>query len=290
MKIKKKKRQQKLEDGALLKQINAIFMEKRGYVFKMPPPGSKVVSLMSGGLDTTVVTAQLLDTFALEVYPIHFVRPMPAANPQKMEQSVRYFCNLFQKRYGKKCHKPVFLPLQFPVKQTEERILEDGQVILNSKTGQRRGIPFQPSAFIHETINFLYTLSSGEQKKIKTIFASTLASNVRWYAYESLASYRALNLEVCTMLSDFSWQITSLPIEKEMGWYKDKEDLIKEGKKLGLPLEYTYTCQKDLPVQCGRCIVCLMRRSAFKNAGVEDKTIYETNKREANQHLRKVRK
>lgn len=269
---------QSLEDLHLLKKIESIFKEKRGYIFRMPKPGSKVISLLSGGLDTTIVTSLLLDKYKLEVYPVHFLRPYPAANPQSVLRSASYFCNLFKRKYKTLCHDLIILPLQFPAKNIERSILNEGQVIINNKTGQRRGIPFQPSSFIHEIINYSYTLKTEEQRGIKTIFAATLASNVNWYAYESLTSYRALMLAVCIMLNDFSWQITSFPIEKEMGWYMDKHDLIQMGSYLNLPLEKTFTCQKDYRYQCGKCIVCLLRRVAFKKANLPDKTVYETNR------------
>lgn len=288
MDINKKFKGHKIEDIDLLHKIEEILISKRGYAFKMPPPGSTVISLMSGGLDTTVVTAMLLDKFKLQVYPVHFHRTMPASNPLSVFKSVQFFWNLFRKRYGKRCHELVTLPLQFPNKHLEEKILEEGQVILNSRTGQRRGIPFQPSAFAHETINYLYTLPKKDQRKIKNIFTATVRSNTNWYSYETLTAYRALTLEVCTMLKDFSWQITALPIEKNLEFYMDKEDLIQEGISLNLPLEYTFTCQQDLRYQCGVCIVCLFRRGAFYRAKVPDKTIYESDRKDIMGNIKRM--
>lgn len=278
VKIRKSIEGHKLEDPEVLQSVNSIFRRKRGYVFRMPKKGSKVISLMSGGLDTTVVTALLLDKYQFEVYPIHFIRTLPAANPKSMARSVDFFSDLFKKKYGSRFHDVIKLPLQFPAKKTETAILSVGQVILNNKTGQRKGIPFQPSAFAHEIVNYIYTLNLKEQKAIRTIFAATLVSNTNWFAYETLTAYRVLNLEVCTMLSDFSWQITAFPIERELGWCMDKQDLIREGIRLNLPLEHTFTCQKDFRYQCGRCIVCIQRRIGFKEAGINDKTIYESSR------------
>lgn len=105
---------QRLEDNLLRKNIENILIQKRGYAFKMPKPGSKVISLMSGGLDTTVVTALLLDKYKLEVYPIHYRRPYPAADAKSVMRSVGYFSRYFKKRYPRQFHEPKIIDLEFP--------------------------------------------------------------------------------------------------------------------------------------------------------------------------------
>lgn len=271
---------QRLEDNLLRKNIENILIQKRGYAFKMPKPGSKVISLMSGGLDTTVVTALLLDKYKLEVYPIHYRRPYPAADAKSVMRSVGYFSRYFKKRYPRQFHEPKIIDLEFPSQELFLINTKFGWNFVDEKLQQRQGVPFQPSVFVYDAINYIYTLKENEKNKIRTIFLGSLSSNVDIFAYESLASHRALNLEICTMLNDFSWQCTSYPIEITLGNYLGKSELINEAQYLNLPLEYTRTCQLDLYYHCGQCILCNVRKDGFREAGMVDKTIYENERKD----------
>lgn len=61
-----------------------------------------------------------------------------------------------------------------------------------------------------------------------------------------------------------------------------KEDVIRLGDRLGVPLELTLSCMNpivamsddDVPVHCGLCSKCRERREAFQAAAVEDRTAY----------------
>ena len=54
-----------------------------------------------------------------------------------------------------------------------------------------------------------------------------------------------------------------------------KEEVIRMGASLGVPLELTLSCMNpEGDVHCGRCSKCRERQHAFAAAGVEDRTIY----------------
>jgi 7-cyano-7-deazaguanine synthase len=55
-----------------------------------------------------------------------------------------------------------------------------------------------------------------------------------------------------------------------------KEDVIKIGASLGVPLERTLSCMNPQAngIHCGLCSKCRERRDAFAAAGVEDRTDY----------------
>lgn len=57
-----------------------------------------------------------------------------------------------------------------------------------------------------------------------------------------------------------------------------KDDVIRLGRRLGVPLELTLSCMNPLdgalPVHCGLCSKCRERRDAFAAAGVADHTPY----------------
>jgi 7-cyano-7-deazaguanine synthase len=54
-----------------------------------------------------------------------------------------------------------------------------------------------------------------------------------------------------------------------------KADIVKFGDELGVPFEQTWSCYKGGQVHCGVCGTCVERREAFQLAGVTDPTIYD---------------
>ena len=58
---------------------------------------------------------------------------------------------------------------------------------------------------------------------------------------------------------------------------RHKEDVIRLGADLGVPLELTLSCMRpNGGWHCGQCSKCRERRDAFRAAGIEDRTIYAT--------------
>ena len=56
-----------------------------------------------------------------------------------------------------------------------------------------------------------------------------------------------------------------------------KEDVIRLGVELNVPLELTLSCMNPARgLHCGRCSKCRERRDAFRSAGVADATAYAT--------------
>ncbi|MCC2275455.1 7-cyano-7-deazaguanine synthase QueC [Streptomyces sp. ET3-23] len=53
-----------------------------------------------------------------------------------------------------------------------------------------------------------------------------------------------------------------------------KADIVREGARLGVPFELTWSCYEGGEVHCGACGTCVERREAFAEAGVDDPTVY----------------
>ncbi|MEU7316511.1 7-cyano-7-deazaguanine synthase QueC [Streptomyces sp. NPDC007083] len=53
-----------------------------------------------------------------------------------------------------------------------------------------------------------------------------------------------------------------------------KADIVREGARLGVPFELTWSCYEGGEVHCGACGTCVERREAFAEAGVADPTVY----------------
>lgn len=56
---------------------------------------------------------------------------------------------------------------------------------------------------------------------------------------------------------------------------RSKADIVREGARLGVPFEETWSCYKGGVRHCGRCGTCVERREAFHLAGVDDPTAYD---------------
>lgn len=49
-----------------------------------------------------------------------------------------------------------------------------------------------------------------------------------------------------------------------------KYEVVRKAVKLGVPLEHTWSCHKDVKKHCWECDGCLSRIEAFTTAGIED--------------------
>jgi 7-cyano-7-deazaguanine synthase len=67
---------------------------------------------------------------------------------------------------------------------------------------------------------------------------------------------------------------TPIAIEAPFAAHR-KADVIRKGIELGVPLELTLSCMQPKDgLHCGRCSKCRERRDGFREAGVEDPTLY----------------
>jgi|SRR5208337_1270583 len=54
-----------------------------------------------------------------------------------------------------------------------------------------------------------------------------------------------------------------------------KTDILREGIRLGVPYEHTWSCYRNEEKACGTCGSCHFRREAFDTAGIRDPIEYE---------------
>ena len=59
---------------------------------------------------------------------------------------------------------------------------------------------------------------------------------------------------------------------------KSKVEIVKLGKRLNVPFEYTWSCYKGLKYPCGYCDSCRLRAKGFKEAGFKDPLYAERQK------------
>ncbi|MCQ2079045.1 MAG: 7-cyano-7-deazaguanine synthase QueC [archaeon] len=57
--------------------------------------------------------------------------------------------------------------------------------------------------------------------------------------------------------------------------HSSKADIVRIGKKLGAPLQYTWSCYNGGEKACGHCDSCRLRLEGFRQAGFKDEIPYE---------------
>lgn len=57
-----------------------------------------------------------------------------------------------------------------------------------------------------------------------------------------------------------------------INWHKS--DIVKEGQKLGVPFDKTWTCYEGGDIHCGLCGACNQRKKGFIDANIPDPTKY----------------
>ena len=54
----------------------------------------------------------------------------------------------------------------------------------------------------------------------------------------------------------------------------NKTEIVKLGHDIGAPMDLSYSCYKGFEQHCGVCESCMRRIRAFNSANIEDKTVY----------------
>lgn len=268
--IRKKISANRINDLQLLDRLEKTLTELRGNIFRMPKEGTPVVAFMSGGLDTTVMLNMLLEQYKLDVYPLFINRRLP--HEKKIKQSIQFFTRYFINKYPKRFHSPFEICLSIPPTELKSVLLQHENDIIRDQI--RKGVSLQPSLYAHYAIFYAKYLEESVGIRPRTIFGAWLPSNSEWYGYESIVALRSIMLNLCCLDNDFAWQFTSLPMEKELGFYFDKDILIKIGAALHITLEKTWTCYRGGRIHCGACPPCGVRMESFQKAGVSDLTRY----------------
>lgn len=280
-----KLKNKKYENIEVINYVEKYLLKKRGYVFQMPPKSSPVILLLSGGLDSTIVWAIFLKIYKYQVYPVFFHRV--EGRHKKEWASVQYFYNILKKDEPRNCIKPINLSVTLPPKELEydDQNAKDihGMTILDTLDLNTFTSPLISTGVLPYTYPFLGTAYSRYlfykfNIKIFHIFSSVTPDDGDLIPSQSFTALRSTMLDMCIATADYSWQFASYLYEKEIGHYLEKWKLIQIGNKLNLPLEKTWSCIYNRKFQCGnRCISCYNRKTGFKKARINDKTIYLDN-------------
>lgn len=264
-------KQRKLENISLITEIENKLLNKREKIIQLPPKGSSVLLILSGGLDSVIVWGYLMEIYHYQVYPIFFRRGQRRVKLE--EKSVDYFFNYYRKKYHTLCQPIKKMVAYIPPLEIHYSITIASNEIRNEK-GKWLGIPMYSSLLMNFAVQYGYYLEITKNIKTRTIFAGFMATDGLVMKDETLTAMRVNNLSIAELTEDYSWQIIALPIEKELGFFHGKEVFVRWAVDQGIPIEKTRSCIMWGKNHCGKCVSCFARKEAFKAAKVKDLTVY----------------
>lgn len=209
----------------------------------------KGVVLLSGGVDSTVLTYDLVNS-GVELEAITF------DYGQRHRKEIEY-----AKRTAEK------LGLYHEVIKLPEGVLRSSALIDKelpkdvSPTDERQKVTIVPNRnAILLSIAVGYALSRG----LEAVFIS--AHKDDWAIYpDCRPEFFGRFNEAMRAGNELDKPIVLAPY---IVWHK--WEIVKRGAQIGVPFEDTWTCYEGGERPCGRCASCLERKEAFMFAGVKD--------------------
>ncbi|MEN6328693.1 MAG: 7-cyano-7-deazaguanine synthase QueC [Methanobacteriaceae archaeon] len=221
----------------------------------------KAISVLSGGLDSTVATASLKDQ-----YQIHAVTFNYGQRSAEMEiKSSKAICGVMGIEYTV-VELPWLAALGGSALTSQEEVPQLGMEELDDQelcdqTARRVWVPGR---------NIVFTA-------IATSFAEAEGANVIIVGWdqEEAATFPDNSREFLEAFNKVL-EVGSLDqIEIKAPLINmDKTEIVKLGDEVEAPLHLSYSCYMGGEEHCGTCESCMRRKRAFYKSGVVDRTIY----------------
>ena len=253
----------KLKPNKTVEMLNAIILSHRDYLFKKPE-GEHVVFVMSGGLDSTIGAAQIIEEWGCYIHPL-FIRRHARATKYE-EKALDLVADDYSKRYQGHFLEPKKLDIEIPSVElksglTQERLYRIGHTM--------RNVVLQSMG-----VQYATWLNDNEELDIRTVMFANVGND--FLPHSSIQAYRSMNILICTDQDDWNWQLSSPFIEPTLeNRPLFKADNISWALSRGIPLQYTRTCINDCEVADGTCGECLDRLKAFQEANAKDPINYQ---------------
>jgi 7-cyano-7-deazaguanine synthase len=212
----------------------------------------KAVIVLSGGPDSATV-AYWAKQQNYQIYPITFKYGQIAVKETQAAQKIAHKLDTSTKIIDLSALKDIF---------STATSLVNRDIPLTAEFSTPIIVPFRNAIFLSAAVAYAITV------KAKKIFYGAQGSDEPFYPdcrrkfYEAFE--KAAQLGTCediTIQAPFS-NLT-------------KAQLIKEGTKLNVPFELTWSCYLDGNKHCGKCESCINRKKAFQEANVADSANYE---------------
>ena len=217
----------------------------------------KTILSLSGGLDSTVLLAHLLD-HGYDTLPVNFLYP------SKHNRYEKRAAKAVASYYDINLH---VINLTQVMEGFKSNLLLSGSDIpeehYNHPSMSKTVIPARNMIFI----SILAGLA--QSKGIRTIHLAIHSGDHHIYPDCRPDFY----FSVVNTIS-YATNAKVMPVANFL--YKTKAQIVKKGIRLNAPLHLTRTCYKNQPTACGKCGSCIERLEAFKQGGFIDPIIYQS--------------
>ena len=225
----------------------------------------KAISVLSGGLDSTVATAKFRDDYLIHALTFNYGQrsaDMEIKSANKVCREIGAEHTVIELPWLSEMGKSA-LTSNAEIPKPSIKDLDDKYI--SNETAKSVWVPGRNIIFT--SIANSFAESSGAEIIIvgwDLEEAATFPDNTK----EFLNAFNKV-LEVGTF--------DNIKIEAPL-IDMDKTDIVKFGNDIGAPLNLSYSCYKGLETHCGVCESCMRRIRAFNSAEVEDKTFYSNKK------------
>lgn len=140
--------------------------------------------------------------------------------------------------------------------------LVDEAIPMTSDFSQTIIVPFRNGVFLSIAVAYAVSIRASR------IFYGAHGSDESYYPDCRKEFYKAF--ETAAKLGTEQEIVIEAPFRN-----LPKSEIIKEGAKLGVPLQETWSCYLNGWKHCGRCESCMNRKEAFREARIPDPTEYQ---------------
>lgn len=128
-----------------------------------------------------------------------------------------------------------------------------------------------------KSISSYVPFRNGVLISIASAIAESVGMTEVWYgAHDDDYAYPDCSTDFISLMANAVYSGTSNHIEVKAPLKgMKKSDIIREGLRLKVPYELTYSCYEGRELPCGKCASCIDRKRAFSINGVSDPLTYE---------------
>ncbi len=229
----------------------------------MPHKQKKAISILSGGLDSTVATSALKEEY--EIHALTFDYGQRSA--QREMESSKQICQelgiehtVMDLRWLGNLGKSALTVHDAEVPQLENDKLDDKEIC--DETARKVWVPGRNVVFTAIATAF------AEAEDADIIIVGWDLEEAVTFPDNSREFLEAFNqtLKIGTLEGV---QIEAPVIDL------NKNEIVELGEKVQAPMGLSYSCYMGEEKHCGVCESCMRRKRAFEMAKVEDKTIYK---------------
>ena len=246
-------------------EYEKLLVNKRGYVSRFPD-NKLAVMIVSGGLDSMIASARLIEEQGLTLFPLHIERGQ--TNYESERAALEKYQTILREKYGDKFRPVRYIKLNVPPTEFKKELVP---------YTKQHGHPLRDTMLQLAAAQYAVSLSTTDGVNVRSIFCAVMPEDI--FPHSNIESIRATNIALCQNTNDWSWLISSPNIDKHLTTsLVDKAESIRWAAEHNFPTQYSVSCNDATRatelLNCGTCSSCLKRKAAFAKAGVGDETKY----------------